>query len=155
MSAVKIIASLDELTGCVGMALPPSSTHVITQDRIDGFAALTGDDQWIHTDPARAAKELDEGRTLVQGQLLLSLTPKLLNEMYRITFASSCRFIGYGDVRFRHALICDQAFRLQAVIESVKARGGLIRVVTALTCITDADTVIFMAQRMDAYVLGD
>lgn len=46
----------------------------VTQERIDAFAAATGDANWMHVDPARAAAELPGGRTIAHGFLLLSLT---------------------------------------------------------------------------------
>jgi acyl dehydratase len=49
----------------------------ITQERIDAFAAATGDLQWIHTDPQRAAKESPYGTTIAHGYLTLSLLPFL------------------------------------------------------------------------------
>jgi len=49
----------------------------ISQDRIDRFAEVTGDIQWIHTDPERAAKESPYGATIAHGYLTLSLLPFL------------------------------------------------------------------------------
>lgn len=49
----------------------------ITQERIDAFAAATGDLQWIHTDAQRAAKESPYGATIAHGYLTLSLLPLL------------------------------------------------------------------------------
>ena len=51
--------------------------RTITQDRIDRFAEVTGDVQWIHVDPARAAKESPYGTTIAHGYLTLSLLPFL------------------------------------------------------------------------------
>ena len=49
----------------------------IDQQRIDAFAAATGDLQWIHTDPERAARESPYGATIAHGYLTLSLLPYL------------------------------------------------------------------------------
>ena len=49
----------------------------IDQKRIDAFAAATGDLQWIHTDPERAAMESPYGATIAHGYLTLSLLPYL------------------------------------------------------------------------------
>src|SRR6266568_2311593 len=49
----------------------------IDQGRIDAFAAATGDMQWIHTDPVRAAAESPYGATIAHGYLTLSLLPLL------------------------------------------------------------------------------
>ena len=50
----------------------------IDQERIDRFATATGDPQWIHTDPQRAANESPYGTTIAQGFLTLSLLPFLM-----------------------------------------------------------------------------
>jgi acyl dehydratase len=47
------------------------------QERIDSFAAVTGDRQWIHTDPERARRESPYGTTVAHGYLTLSLLPFL------------------------------------------------------------------------------
>lgn len=54
---------------------PWSDSVVITQQIIDRFAELTTDDQWIHTDPERAAHEGPFGATVAQGFLTLSMMP--------------------------------------------------------------------------------
>ena len=49
----------------------------IDQQRIDAFARVTGDEQWIHVDPQRAEKESPYGTTIAHGFLTLSLLPYL------------------------------------------------------------------------------
>tara|TARA_R110001583_G_scaffold10682_5_gene48947 strand:+ start:3419 stop:4105 length:687 start_codon:yes stop_codon:yes gene_type:complete len=55
--------------------------HLVEQDCIDQFAEVTGDKQWIHTDPVRAAKESPFKSTIAHGFLTLSLIPKLTNSV--------------------------------------------------------------------------
>ncbi|KGJ94134.1 MaoC family dehydratase [Colwellia psychrerythraea] len=55
--------------------------HCVEQECIDQFAEVTGDNQWIHTDPARAAKESPFKATIAHGFLTLSLIPKLTNSV--------------------------------------------------------------------------
>jgi len=55
--------------------------HEVEQDCIDQFAEVTGDKQWIHTDPIRAAKESPFKGTIAHGFLTLSLIPKLTNSV--------------------------------------------------------------------------
>jgi len=55
--------------------------HEVEQDCIDQFAEVTGDNQWIHTDPIRAAKESPFKATIAHGFLTLSLIPKLTNSV--------------------------------------------------------------------------
>jgi len=55
--------------------------HTVEQECIDQFAEVTGDKQWIHTDPVRAAKESPFKATIAHGFLTLSLIPKLTNSV--------------------------------------------------------------------------
>jgi len=55
--------------------------HLVEQECIDQFAEVTGDNQWIHTDPERAAKESPFKSTIAHGFLTLSLIPKLTNSV--------------------------------------------------------------------------
>jgi acyl dehydratase len=55
--------------------------HAVEQECIDQFAEVTGDKQWIHTDPVRAAKESPFKATIAHGFLTLSLIPKLTNSV--------------------------------------------------------------------------
>lgn len=55
--------------------------HLVGQECIDQFAEVTGDNQWIHTDPERAAKESPFKSTIAHGFLTLSLIPKLTNSV--------------------------------------------------------------------------
>ena len=68
----------------VALYLPRIGTEIhcgpwleIDQQRIDAFAAATGDLQWIHTDPERASRESPYGATIAHGYLTLSLLPYL------------------------------------------------------------------------------
>ncbi len=55
--------------------------YLVNQECIDQFAEVTGDNQWIHTDPIRAAKESPFKATIAHGFLTLSLIPKLTNSV--------------------------------------------------------------------------
>jgi acyl dehydratase len=66
-----------ELTARVGLEIHLSDWTVIDQARIDAFAAVTGDNQWLHTDPVRAATESPWNTTVAHGYLTLSLCPAL------------------------------------------------------------------------------
>ena len=72
--------TIEELQAKTGEAVGVSQWRAVDQQRIDGFAELTEDPQWIHTDPARAAKESPFGTTIAHGFLSLSLlSPALLS----------------------------------------------------------------------------
>jgi acyl dehydratase len=71
--AISRSLSLEDLEARIGQEIGLSDWHEITQDLIDRFAAVTGDDQFIHVDPARAAAETPFGGTIAHGFLTLSL----------------------------------------------------------------------------------
>lgn len=68
-----VSASLADLPALAGRTLAPSDWIVIDQAQVDAFANCTGDAQFIHVDPARAAGETPFGGTVAHGFLLLSL----------------------------------------------------------------------------------
>ena len=70
-----VINSIEDAKALEGREVGVSDWVVIDQARIDKFASATGDDQWIHIDQARAARELPEGKTIAHGYLTLSLIP--------------------------------------------------------------------------------
>ena len=73
---MKVFEGLEQLEAELGRHVGYSDWMEITQERIDAFAEATGDHQWIHVDPARAA-EGPYGRTIAHGYLTLSLLPVL------------------------------------------------------------------------------
>ena len=67
---------LTELQALVGQTIASSDWISVGQDRIDQFAQATGDHQWIHIDPVRAAAG-PFGSTIAHGFLTLSLLPEM------------------------------------------------------------------------------
>ncbi|MFZ2963578.1 MAG: MaoC family dehydratase [Rhodoglobus sp.] len=99
---------------------------VITQERIDEFAHATGDLQWIHVDPVRAAAG-PFGSTVAHGYLSLALVPMLLRELLTIVDQSSGINYGLDAVRFLAPVTVGSAVRLEAAIVGGERRpdGGV------------------------------
>ena len=76
MTQTRTVKTIDELRGLVGEELGIGDWLEITQERVDAFAEVTGDHQFIHVDPARAAAT-PLGGTVAHGFLTLSLLPLL------------------------------------------------------------------------------
>lgn len=91
--------TVDEFRAAEGMELGCGEWFTMTQDRIDSFANVTEDHQWIHVDPGRAATS-EIGATVAHGYLTLALIPRLSSDLF--TFDSAGRAINYGldKVRF-------------------------------------------------------
>jgi acyl dehydratase len=96
---VRVFDTLSALSGVVGEHVGHSEWHVITQEQVDAFAGATGDHQWIHVDPARAAAG-PFGTTVAHGFLTLSLIPMLGAETYRVDGVRMGINYGLNRVRF-------------------------------------------------------
>ena len=95
---MKHYARLTDLQSLVGAELAVSDWLEIGQARIDAFAEATGDRQWIHTDPVRAAAG-PFGVTVAHGFLTLSLLPMLADQS--MTFDDVRMSVNYGLNRVR------------------------------------------------------
>ncbi len=117
-----IFHSAQEYQGAVGRSFGPTDWLVVDQQRINLFAEATGDHQWIHVDPERAAHG-PFGGTIAHGYLSLSLVNYFLPQLLR---AEGMRHgINYGcdRVRFPAALRAGARLRGSAQILSVEDLG--------------------------------
>jgi len=96
---MKHYAHLADLQALVGQELGHSDWLLVDQARIDLFAQATGDHQWIHTDPARAAAG-PFGATVAHGFLTLSLLPALFETGFAIDDVRMGVNYGLNRVRF-------------------------------------------------------
>jgi len=96
---MRMFNNASEIAAAAGEELGVSEWVGITQDRIDMFADATGDRQWIHVDPERAA-DGPFGATIAHGYLTLSLIPFLGAQVF--AFAGDMARVNYGlnKVRF-------------------------------------------------------
>jgi acyl dehydratase len=101
MSAVNLplVVAVPDLPRHVGETLGPSPWITVDQAMIDKFAEATGDHQWIHVDPARAAKEMPGGKTIAHGYLTLSLLPRLIKSVLDVRFRQA---LNYGSNKVRY-----------------------------------------------------
>jgi acyl dehydratase len=96
---MKHFAKLQELQAMIGQELGQSGWITVDQQRIDLFAQATGDHQWIHVDPERAAKG-PFGKTIAHGFLTLSLLPELFAAAFDIGDVRMGVNYGLNKVRF-------------------------------------------------------
>jgi acyl dehydratase len=97
--ASRVYATLEDLRAHVGEEVGVSSWLEVDQARIDRFADATGDHQWIHVDPARAAAG-PYGATVAHGFLTLSLVPQFLYEAVQVSGSGMGVNYGLNKVRF-------------------------------------------------------
>jgi acyl dehydratase len=128
--------TLDGIAGvkaAVGQALGVSDWILIDQDRINRFADVTEDHQWIHVDPERAKAESPWGTTIAHGYLTLSLTNKLLPEIVEVTGFSMGVNYGCGKVRFPAPVPVDSRVRATAQLLSAEDVPGGVQITVLAT----------------------
>ncbi|WP_225848653.1 MaoC family dehydratase [Streptomyces sp. HPF1205] len=119
------VHGLDELKALAGAELGTSDWIEITQERIDGFADATGDHQWIHTDPERAATG-PFGAPIAHGYLTLSLFIPLFTSLLEVDGVSTKVNYGLNKVRFPSPVRVGSRIRLTARLTEVEeVPGGL------------------------------
>ncbi|MBW4984416.1 MaoC family dehydratase [Mameliella sp. CS4] len=111
-----------------GASLGATDWVEITQDKIDAFAELTGDDHWIHVDTDRAAAEQPDGRTIAHGLFLLALAPRLQRQLFRIERRGAGLNYGYEKVRFTAPVPRGAFVRLRQEVIAADPRDGAVRV---------------------------
>jgi acyl dehydratase len=126
------LTGLDEIKAHVGQELGVSDWHPVTQENIDRFAEVTGDDQWIHVDPERA-KDSPFGGTIAHGYYTLSLAPRFSYDMFKFEgFAFGLNY-GLNRVRFPSPMPVGGKVRMRAKLAAVEDIPGGAQIATELT----------------------
>ncbi|MEJ7798133.1 MAG: MaoC family dehydratase [Solirubrobacteraceae bacterium] len=126
------ISDLDELRAKLGEELGISDWHEVTQQAIDEFARLTGDDQWIHVDPQRAT-QTPFGGTIAHGHYTLSLHPMLAAQIVAFEgFAFAVNY-GFDRVRFPAPLPVGNRVRMRIALVAVDDVLGGVQITMKLT----------------------
>jgi acyl dehydratase len=117
----------------VGQQIAASDWLEVTQARINQFADATGDHQWIHVDPARAAVELPSKSTIAHGFLTLSLLSTLIRESIRFTGLRMAINYGLNRVRFVSPVPAGSRIRALITLKAVDAVTGGFQVAWEVT----------------------
>jgi len=122
--ALKTINGIDELKDCLGETIGPGEWREVTQELINEFAVVSGDDQWIHVDVERAKKESPFGTTIAHGNLTLSMIDGLRLGLIEMTgFALAVNY-GWNKVRFPAPVPAGSKIRASARLDSLDEVGG-------------------------------
>ena len=124
--------SVDALRAAVGTELGHSDWVTVDQQRINTFADATGDHQWIHVDPEKAAAG-PFGTTIAHGFLTLSLLVPLMTRTLQLTGYRMGINYGVNKVRFPAAVPVDSRVRAGVVIQSVEDVLGGVQVTSVVT----------------------
>ena len=118
-----------DLIGKGGAILPPTEWLTIDQDRVNGFAEVTGDDQWIHVDVDRA-KDGPFGGTIAHGYLTLSLVNYFLPQLIEVRGFAHAVNVGADRLRFLSPVKVGSRIRGSGeVISAEEVKGGIQSVV--------------------------
>jgi acyl dehydratase len=126
------ISGLDELRTRVGEELGVSDWHEVTQEAVNAFAEVTGDDQWIHIDPERA-KETPFGGTIAHGYYTLSLAPMFSYRMFNLEGIAFGVNYGLNKVRFPAPMPVGDRVRMRMKLAQVDEIPGGAQITMELT----------------------
>ncbi|MCF6522507.1 MaoC family dehydratase [Streptomyces sp. JJ36] len=151
MAEPRIFTSAEELRAAVGEELGTSAWLEIDQKRIDLFADATGDHQWIHVDPERAA-EGPFGTTIAHGYLTLSLLPVLVPQVLRVENVKMGLNYGTGKVRFPSPVPVGSRVRGRVELAEVTEAGGGVQVTAKVTVEREGgDKPVCVAESLSRY----
>lgn len=145
---MRVFASPEELLPLTDELLGTSDWISMDQDRIDAFARATGDHQWIHVDPQRAATG-PHGTTIAHGYLTLSLLPALSAQVYEVRGTSMT--VNYGLDRVRFPGVVPSGSLVRATISLLRAqrRGSSVQLLVEHTMHRqDEDRPVLVAQQL-------
>lgn len=128
----KIYNSPAELMGQEGGLLGPTNWLLIDQGRVNGFAKVTGDHQWIHVDPDKA-KDGPFGGTIAHGYLTMSLVNFFLPDLIEVRGFSHAVNVGADRLRFLSPVKVGSHIRATGEIMTVEEIKGGVQSVVRVT----------------------
>jgi acyl dehydratase len=125
---------IDDLKALIGQQVGPSEWREVTQELIDTFAEVSGDDQWIHVDVERAKTESPFGTTVAHGNLTLAMIDGFRKELIQSEgFVLGVNY-GWNKVRFPAPVPAGSRLRATAEVVSVDDVGnGWFQIATKFT----------------------
>ena len=122
-----VIQNVAALADLVDRELGTTDWIEVSQERIDAFAAATGDRQWIHCDVERAQRESPFKSTIAHGYLSVALTPVLLPQLLIV---KNCRTVinrGIEKMRLSTPVLAGSRIRMSAIVKDARKvpRGGV------------------------------
>ncbi len=132
MSGPAVFAAPRDLIGQEGQQFGPTDWLTIEQDRIDGFAEVTGDHQWIHVDTERA-KDGPFGKTIAHGYLTLSLANYFLPQLVEVRGFAHAVNVGADRLRFLAPVPVGSRIRGVGELVTVEEVKGAIQSIVRIT----------------------
>ena len=128
------IDGIEGAKALIGETIGPTEWRTISQEDIDLFAKLSGDDQWIHVDVERAKTESPFGTTIAHGNLTLATVDGFRLELIRVVGVKLGVNYGWNKVRFPAPVPAGGRIRASAELVSIdELDGGWFQQVTRFT----------------------
>ena len=147
------VNGLDEIKALAGRDLGASEWLEVTQERINTFADATGDHQWIHVDPERAAAG-PFGKTIAHGYMTLALLPRLQHQMYTVNGIKLAINYGLNKVRFPAPVPVGSRVRAKSSLVNVEDLGdGAVQATVSTTVeVEGSDKPACVAESVVRYI---
>jgi acyl dehydratase len=143
--------TLTQLPGLVGQRLGPTEWREMTQQRVDEFADVTGDHNYIHVDPERA-KDSPFGQTIAHGYLSVALLAPISQQLLEVDDAKTSVNYGMDRLRFPAALPVGKEFRGVGEVAQVdEVKGGMQVKVTFTLEVRDQERPALVADCLFRY----
>ena len=135
-----VVNGIDDLRALKDQVVGPSEWREVTQEMIDRFAELSGDDQWIHVDVERAKRESPFGTTIAHGNLTLALIDGLRRDLSQSSGFKLGVNCGWNKVRFPAPVVTGSRLRCYSqIVDVTDVGGGWHQVVTRFTVEADGN----------------
>ena len=156
MSEENLTRALATLEGQLGQRTPPTPWYEVTQEKIDAFAEVSGDFQWIHVDVERAT-EGPFGAPIAHGNLTLALMghlpgiestrpPPLEGQKMGINY-------GFDRVRFPAPVPAGARIRVSSALKRAEIKGGMIEVMNEFVGeLEGSEKPAMVAEKLNRYV---
>jgi acyl dehydratase len=143
--------TLAELPGLTGQRLGPTQWREMTQERVDEFADVTEDHNYIHVDPERA-KDSPFGGTIAHGYLSVAMLAPISQQLLDVSDATTSVNYGMDRLRFPAPLPVGKEFRgVAEVAEVIEIKGGMQVKVTFTLEVRDQERPALVADCLFRY----
>ena len=127
------VNGIDELQALLGQTVGPSEWRTVTQEMIDTFAEISGDNQWIHVDVERAKTESPFGTTIAHGNLTLSLIDGFRKDLVQSTGFRLGVNYGWNKVRFPAPVPAGSRIRARVTLDALKESADHVEIAWGVT----------------------
>jgi len=157
MTSTRTVQTVDELKALVGQELGVGDWLEVTQERVDQFADVTGDHQWIHVDVERATAS-PLGGPIAHGYLTLSLIPLLGESRRGVKISLPYKQVfnyGLNRVRFITPVKVGARVRMRTTLQGLEEIGpGVIQLANIHTIeIEGSDRPAMVAEMLVRFYL--